>query len=275
VIFALVLLVELLVPLLICAALMRRGLLVDPTKRFYKIFSLFFRFYEQGEWTMLWEFVGIAVKRIPLLCIVVFISDPQSRLASCAIFTTLHVLLQLLFRPFRDPLDNWLEAFSLFSLTLLVFVLFSSNLDQEPSPEQTRIQFVFFLAVGFVLLLFVVTANLHKLDGCKTPNEHVQAIRDRFFPGSKQQQAIELASPTAGSQPSGLQHTLSEPSDIRTETRSEAMQSESSELADRRISLPPITVSQPGSPISIAHHVSRRNLQAAVGSQHDFAAETP
>ena len=190
VVFGIVLAIELAVPLAISLALLRSGLKVEPTDRIFRIFSMFFRFYPSGKWTMLWELMGTFIKRVPLLCVIVFSSDAQSRLAWCVALIVLHLVLQLLVRPFLDPVDNLLETFSLTSLTMMIAILISSNLDALPSQEQAATQFAFFAVISLLLLAFVVTHALHRCtcDPTKQLNESLQRIRDKVFDDSISEQ---------------------------------------------------------------------------------------
>jgi hypothetical protein len=182
-IFALILITELAVPLGISISLIRKGLNVQKTDRFFRIFSMFIRFYPSGHWTMLWELMGTFIRRIPLLSVIAFSSDAQSRLAWCGIFVMLHLVLQICFRPFLDPVDNLLEAFSQMCLSVMIFILVSGNLDAIPTSEQAMTHFSFFLVVALILLCFVGTYSLGFLKcGCCTRlDRSLHAVKDRVF----------------------------------------------------------------------------------------------
>ena len=194
--FALVLVIELVIPLAICLALLRNGLNLNRNDRLFRIFSMFFRFYPSGHWTMLWELMGALIKRIPLLCVVVFSSNAQYRLAWCGALAALHLILQLCFRPFLDPVDNMLESFSLTCLLMMIFILVSSSSNLLPSSEQATTQFAFFSVISLILLGFVLSDALRflKCKRMKQLDQVFQNVREKVI-GSHQRTSsgVEMA----------------------------------------------------------------------------------
>ena len=230
IIFGFVLFVELAIPLAICLALVYRNLqkrsktAVDPVSRapkpklepFDEMFSAFFSHYRLPAW----EFLGLAVKRIPLLCIIVFSTSAQIRLALCSIFTIAHTLMQVVYKPFLDEVDNLLECFSLVCLNLLVAVLFTSNLDVEPSQDQATVQFTFLVIVFIVLLCFVLTSSLSRLEPI---NDRLDKVRKRFFPRPQEPQSVTTngvigsdSHPPSALQSQSIQMTIHKQSSLQT-----------------------------------------------------------
>ena len=86
---------------------------------------------EDDEGTLYWESVLIA-RRLVLLCLHSFLADPMLRLL-CLTFACLAILLHHLYkRPFRDPIANACETFSLIALVIIsTFSLAEASLVSE------------------------------------------------------------------------------------------------------------------------------------------------